>query len=189
MRRFSPAERELVCRAMHEAEERTARYYCFPPHRWQDLRFDLLTRRDREWQPLPPPVLARLQRLVKLGTIPGRSYDFYRIQLNDPAILDVFHRRDFNAELYPFLVYILTHEMVHLVRLSSILEEETQAATAPAEEEERVDRIACQILYSAPRMEVDPIIARFTLRHARWGPAPVLQESPDQVLLSGMQNG
>jgi hypothetical protein len=164
MRRFSPAERELVHRAMHEAEERTARYYCFPPHRWQDLRFDLLTRRDREWQPLPPPVLARLQRLVKLGAIPGRSYDFYRIQLNDPAILDVFHRRDFDAELYPFLVYILTHEMVHLVRLSSILEEEAPAAESPAAEEERVDRISRQILCSAPRMEIDPIISKFTLR-------------------------
>jgi hypothetical protein len=79
---FSPAQRELVHRAICEAEDHTARYYCFPPHRWQDLRFDVLTRQDAEWEPFPEPILAKLQRLQKLGRRPQNSYDFFRIQLN-----------------------------------------------------------------------------------------------------------
>jgi hypothetical protein len=164
-RQFSPAERQLVHRAMFEAEEHTTRYYCFPPHRWQDLRFDLLTRKDRDWQPVPDSVLAKLLRLHKVSPRPNHSYDFYRIQLNDPSILGVSRRQDFGADLYPFLVYILTHEMVHLVRLSSILEEDPLILGSPDAEESKVDRISRQILCAAPHLQIDPIISKFRLRH------------------------
>lgn len=150
---------------MYEAEDHTARYYCFPPHRWQSLRFDLLTRQDREFEPVHTSVVARLQRLSRPGTPLRQSFDFFRIQLNDPTILDVLRRPDFRAELYPFLVYILTHELVHLVRLSSILGEEKVTRDARDAEETRVERISRQILYSSPHLAVEPIISKFGLRH------------------------
>jgi hypothetical protein len=162
---FSPAQRELVHHATFEAEDHTAGYYCFPPHRWQHLRFDVLTRQDHEWEPVPDPVLAKLQRLQRLGRKPSTSYDFFRIQLNDPSILDAAHRLDCFGNLYPFLVYILTHEMVHLVRLSSILEANAGASFSREEEECRVDRISRQILSAIPHLDLDAIISRFSLRH------------------------
>ena len=163
--RFSPAQRELVHRAVYEAEGHTARYYCFPPHRWQDLRFDVLTGQDREWEPFPEPILAKLQRLQKLGHRPQSSYDFFRIQLNDPGILTVARRKELGVGLYPLLVYILTHELVHLVRVSSILDENGATGGSVEAEEYRVDRISSQILSAAPYLRIDPVISRFTLRH------------------------
>ncbi|MBM3789430.1 MAG: hypothetical protein FJW35_03660 [Acidobacteria bacterium] len=158
---FSTAERRLVGPAMEEAEERTSRYYCFPPHRWQNLRYDLLTREDRDWMPIPEQALARIQRL-RMEAQPRRpSLEFFRIQLNDPAILDVAGREALRADLYPLLVFILTHEMVHLVRLSSILCSEENRPVCREEEESRVDRIARQILAQIPHHRLQPIIEKF----------------------------
>jgi hypothetical protein len=164
--RFSPAQRVMVYRAINEAEDHTARYYCFPPHRWQDLRFDVITRQDREWEPFPEPILARLQRLQKHGCRPQGSYDFFRIQLNDPGILNVARRKELGVGLYPLLVYILTHELVHLVRVSSILGENEGTGSSTEAEESRVDRISSQILSAAPDLKIDPVISRFILRHS-----------------------
>ncbi|MBP1624294.1 MAG: hypothetical protein H6Q07_2314, partial [Acidobacteria bacterium] len=40
---FSNPQRDLLFRAMDEAEARTAGYYCIPPFRWERMHYDLLT--------------------------------------------------------------------------------------------------------------------------------------------------
>ncbi len=163
---FSQVQRELAIRAMDEAEDRTARYYCIPPFRWEKIPFDMLTRQDCEWEPLPDAVLARVQFLQRLERGRGDLHAFYRIQLNDPGILTVAHRENLASNLYPFLVYILTHEMVHLVRLNTILGDPLVPPDFDDLEEERVQRISHQILtrssqfghllerFGCPRFEV-----------------------------------
>jgi hypothetical protein len=164
---FSQGQRELAIRAMDEAEHRTARYYCIPPHRWQDMPYDLLTRQDQEWEPLPDAALARVQLFQRLNRRRG-LHAFYRIQLNDPVILLAAERDNLDSHLYPFLVYILTHEMVHLVRLTAILDNQAVLPPFDASEELRVQRISNQIL-TGPA-EFLPVLEKFgsqpaVLRH------------------------
>lgn len=157
-RHFSPPQRSLVFQALGEAEQRTAGYYCIPPFRWDSLRYDLLTRIDHEWEPLPEPMLARVRCLQ--GTAKKSLIDFYRIELNDQTILAAAERENLLSNLYPFLVYILTHEMVHLVRLSSILENWIETlAPFDESEEQRVQGISRKILrgYS----EYQPVLEKF----------------------------
>jgi hypothetical protein len=157
-RHFSPPQRSLVFRALGEAEERTSGYYCIPPFRWDSLRYDLLTRIDREWEPLPEPMLARVRCLQ--STVRKSLFDFYRIELNDQTILAAAERESLLSNLYPFLVYILTHEMVHLVRLSSILENWTETlAPFDESEEQRVQGISRRILKGSS--EFQPVLERF----------------------------
>jgi len=146
---------------MDEAEERTLQYYRIPPYRWQHLKYDLVTRQDREWEPFPETALARVQRLQH--TLPQRKsvYDFYRIQLNDPGILTTARRERLETDLYPFLVFILTHEMVHLVRLSTILSGEGEQRLSVDEEENRVQRVAYRILSVTSDQRLRPILTRF----------------------------
>jgi hypothetical protein len=160
---FSLEQRNLAVRAVDEAEERTTRYYCIPPFRWQQFPYDLLTRQDHEWEPLPDPVLARVQCLKKISPKPLTSFDFYRIQLNDPSILSAARRENLSGDLYPFLVYILTHEMVHMVRLSAILEPDRDALRTCGPEEERVQRISRQILSNPGFRIFEPILERFCI--------------------------
>ena len=157
-RRFSPPQRSLVFQALGEAEARTSGYYCIPPFRWDSLRYDLLTRVDHEWEPLPDPMLARVRCLQ--STAKKSLFDFYRIELNDQTILAAAERENLLSNLYPFLVYILTHEMVHLVRLSSILENWTETlAPFDQSEERRVHGISRRILRGSS--EIQPVLEKF----------------------------
>jgi len=157
---FSLPQRGLIFQALDEAEERTAGYYCIPPFRWEKLRYDLLTRRDHGWEPLPDPMFARVRCLQRLNS--NWSFDFYRIELNDESILAAAQREDLLKErdLYSFFVYILTHEMVHLVRLSSILDNWTETlAPFDESEEHRVQGISRRILTGASHFQ--PVLDRF----------------------------
>jgi hypothetical protein len=158
--RFSTPQRSLVFQALDEAEERTADYYCIPPFRWEKLHYDLLTRDDHGWEPLPDSILARVRCLQRVD--PRKSFYFYRIELNDGSILSAAERENLLNEnnLYPFFVFILTHEMVHMVRLSSILEH-GQEMMAPSEEteEERVQGISRRILRNSA--DFLPVLDRF----------------------------
>ncbi len=156
---FSQDQRKLAIQAMGEAEERTASYYCIPPFRWQEMPYDLVTCQDQEWEPLPDVVLARVQFLQRSAPRYGNLPSFYRIQLNDPMILTAAHRENLAANLYPFLVYIITHEMVHLVRLSTILEHPVALPPFDESEELRVQQISHQILTGSAHFH--PIIEKF----------------------------
>ncbi len=160
---FSPCQRRLAISALGEAEEHTSRYYCIPPHRWQQLQYDLLTQEDVEWEPLPESALAKVQHLAKVSLRSKEPFDFYRIQLNDPTILSAAERENLGDALYHFLVYILTHEMVHLVRLSTIIGHEGDHLICLDSEERRVQRVSHQILSRSARQKYQPILERFSI--------------------------
>jgi hypothetical protein len=158
VQQFSAPQRSLIFRALDEAEERTAGYYCIPPFRWEQLRYDLLTQVDHGWEPLPDPTLARVRCLQRVKA--NQPFDFYRIELNDRSILAVAERENLTRDLYPFFVYILTHEMVHMVRLSSILDNCPAFLTSFEESEElRVQGISRRILTGCSSFQ--PVLERF----------------------------
>lgn len=152
---FSSPQRRLMFQAQDEAEKRTSEYYCIPPFRWERLRYDLLTRADHGWEPLPESMLARVRRLERIS--PRRPFDFYRIELDDPSILAAAERENLTRNLFPFFLYILTHEMVHMVRLSSILPE--TALPDHLGEEKRVQEISRRILGASS--DVQPVLDKF----------------------------
>ena len=155
---FSAPQRNLVFRALDEAEDRTAGYYCIPPFRWEQLRYDLLTQTDHGWEPLPDITLARVRYLQRINA--RQPFDFYRIELNDRSILAAARREKLVQHLYPFLVYILTHEMVHMVRLNSILDDRANTQAHPDEsEEQRVQFISRRILNGSS--DFHPVLERF----------------------------
>jgi hypothetical protein len=154
---FSAPQRGLIFQALHEAEARTTGYYCIPPFRWERLRFDLLTQADHGWEPIPDPMLARVRCLQRVNQ--HRAFDFYRIELNDRSILEAAERENLTKNMYPFFVYILTHEMIHMIRLSSILNGPEIPATGNEPEEQRVQQISRRIL--ADSRHFQPILDRF----------------------------
>jgi hypothetical protein len=158
--RFTSPQRGMVFQALNEAEERIAGYYCIPPFQWEKLRYDLLTREDHGWEPLPNLMLARVRCLQRVNPI--KPFHFYRIELDDDSILSAAEREDLlnDKYLYPFFVYILTHEVVHMVRLNSILEHGPDTiAPVDESEEERVRGISRRILGGSSKYV--PVLDRF----------------------------
>ena len=88
-----------------------------------------------------------------------RPFDFYRIELNDRSILAAAEREHLTSNLYHFFVYILTHEMVHMVRLSSILDNSSGISIPFDESEEyRVQEVSRRIL---AEVNFQPVLERF----------------------------
>lgn len=160
---FTENQRKLVISALMEAEERTSGYYCIPPRHWQQLRYDLITGKDLGWEPLPETALARVQRIEQINARRRVPLEFFRIQLNDPSILNAAKRENLEPNIYPFLVYILTHEMVHLVRLSTILDGAEDSPSSAELEEDRVERVSRQILSRTGSEYFKPVLERFRL--------------------------
>lgn len=160
---FSDSERRLVISALTEAEERTSGYYCIPPRHWQRLQYDLITGKDLGWEPLPETALAKVQRIAQISARRRVPADFFRIQLNDPSILSAAKRENLQPDIYPFLAHIITHEMVHLVRLCAILDSADNPPSAAEVEEERVERISRQILSRSGCDHFKPVFERFRL--------------------------
>jgi len=158
---FSNPQRSLIFQALNEAEERTAGYYCIPPFWWEHLRYDLLTRADYGWEPFPESMLARVRCLQRIHT--SKPFNFYRIELNDHSILAAAEREDLIHDIYPLFVYILTHEMVHMVRLSSILDDppNTVISYYDESEEAKVQGISQRILAGS---NFQPVLEKFCIR-------------------------
>jgi hypothetical protein len=157
---FSNPQRNLIFQALREVEDRIAGYYCIPPFRWEQLRYDLLTQADRGWEPFPESMLARVRCFQRMHA--RKPFDFYRIELHDRGILAAAERERWIHNPYPFFVYILTHEMVHMVRLSSILDN-LSGPEIPFEESEesRVQEISRKILAGSSSQSV---LERFCTR-------------------------
>lgn len=102
----------MVRSALGSAEDRTARFYCIPEREWPRFPYEV---RTRAFDPGPPPgAFADLVRVRVEGAsdFPER----FRIRLDDDRILAAVRERREVPGLYPLLLYLLTHELVHVIR-------------------------------------------------------------------------
>jgi hypothetical protein len=80
------------------------------------------------------------------GKILGSSaYDFYKICIQDHAILNILGERP-DIVLYPFTLYVVAHELIHIVRFSRFLQNFNASEGEKLSEERRVHGITHEIL-------------------------------------------
>ncbi len=124
-----------VSEALDIAEDATVNYFKFSSRQWGRHRYDVKTLSFLEVEELRPGAFALLNKSskpeggVELRT---RNLDFYLICLNDHHILNAVER-DGELFLLPLLVYVFTHELVHIVRFCNFF----QRFDAPLRERER----------------------------------------------------
>lgn len=116
-RRFAAGEMALVGQALEVAEERVSDYYHLSASSWRRYPYEVRTRAQ-----LAPPEVSRqaLAQVLRLRRPPlareWRSKDFYRICLQDHNLLGAVRREGQGEILLPLLVYVMAHELVHVVR-------------------------------------------------------------------------
>lgn len=117
---FDDHHRELLCEAQVIAEEMTSDFFKLNHSHWRRSRYDILTLealRAEEVSSHALALLARYQGLPPDRLLPSAAFDFYRICLQDHNILKALASEQGLAPL-PLFSYILTHELVHVVRFS-----------------------------------------------------------------------
>jgi len=148
LQQFNKEQLQTVSEALDIAEDMTSNYYRLSISQWKRHPFDLRTLAQLFGEDIRDNVFALLKKCSKTGHIEPtqKSREFYVICLQDHQILNAL-QRDESLTLLPLLAYVLTHELVHIVRFCKFEERfDVQEKTRRSEEEHIVHRTTYEIL-------------------------------------------
>lgn len=130
------------------AEELVSNHYKLSASQWLGRRFDVKTAADLKADEVvegPFAQVIRYEGRMTGAPLNSGSFDFYKICLQDHTILyTVANTRD--LKLYPFALYIVTHELIHIVRFSQFLQNFEASDDERLAEEKRVHDKTHEIL-------------------------------------------
>jgi hypothetical protein len=162
---FDSEQLKSVNQAVVLAEELVSNHYKMSANQWLRPRFDIKTLSDLAANEVidgPFAQIIRYEGKRKGSPLGSNSYDFYKICLQDHTILGTLSGCP-GMLLLPFLVYILTHELIHIVRFSKFLQIFEASADEKLAEERRVHHATHQVL-SPVRLEgLDAVLNYFRL--------------------------
>ncbi len=159
-RRFSPSQIDIVQDAVAVAEELVSNYYKMSASEWRRLNYDVTTfaRLDgREIIDGPFAQIVRYEARPQNADLGSSAYDFYKICLQDHAILDALHNAP-ELKLFPFSLYIISHELVHVVRFCKFLQNFEATEDEKLIEETRVHRETHDILMPVRTDGIDSVL-------------------------------
>ena len=148
LKKFSPRQIKIVNNSVAMAEELVSNFYKMSANQWLRPQYDVKTLRDLKpgeivQGPFAQVIRYRGQR--KDSTLGSTSYDFYKICLQDHFILAALEQSG-GLKLFPFSLYIITHELIHIVRFSKFLQNFDASTEEKLLEEARVHDNTHQIL-------------------------------------------
>ena len=124
LRSIESLDISAVSDALGIAEEKTGNFYKFSFGQWKRHQYDVKTfpvLTDGEIVSHAFALLNKCSRAVSEFESSSKKRDFYFICLQDQQILKALER-DKELRLLPLLVYIFTHELVHIVRFCNFLQ-------------------------------------------------------------------
>jgi hypothetical protein len=145
---FTPEQLAVVNQAVGIAEELVSNHYKMSASQWLRPKYDVKTLVELD----PPEIvdgpfaqIIRYQGQPKAASLTSATYDFYKICLQDHAILSALRQKP-DLQLLPFALYIITHELIHIVRFSKFLQGFDASADERLAEEQRVHERTHDIL-------------------------------------------
>ena len=146
--KFTPGQIDIINRSAVMAEELVSNYYKMSASQWLRPKYDIKTLADLKSEEIVQGPFAQIIRYKgqrKDSSLGSTSYDFYKICLQDHFILRVIAESE-RITLSPFSLYIITHELVHIVRFSKFLQNFDASPDEILAEESRVHHITQKIL-------------------------------------------
>lgn len=157
---FRPTHLKLLGEAAFIAEETVSEFFSLSPRDWLRFQYEVRTLKDLPLWPREEKAFARLLRSIR----PRESLDhaaerdvFYIIHLHDDRIIK--RTAGFPGLLFPFLIYVLTHELVHIVRFAKHLV--YFWSPYPDREEVIVHGLTRKILKPLKIKNMDKVLSRF----------------------------
>jgi hypothetical protein len=121
---FDAKQLETVNSAVSMAEELVSNHFKMSANQWLRQRYDVRTLKDLDPGEIvdgPFAQIIRYQGQRKDRSLGSETFDFYKICLQDQAVLAVMSDAP-EIGLLPFMLYIATHELIHIVRFSRFLQ-------------------------------------------------------------------
>ena len=137
---FSPGQIKVVNNAVAMAEELVSNHYKMSASQWLGPRYDVKTLAELingEIIDGPFAQIIRYRGQRKNTLLGSATYDFYKICLQDHTIRSTLEDAP-GIKLFPFSLYIITHELIHIVRFSKFLQSFDATSDERMAEEKRV---------------------------------------------------
>lgn len=149
LEKFSAEQIGVVDNCVAMAEELVSNFYKMSASQWSAFcKYDIKTMVDLCHEETifgPFAQIIRYQGQRKDSSLGSSTYDFYKICLQDHTILEVLGKTP-GMQLYPFILYIVLHELIHIIRFSKFLQNFDASHEEMTAEEMRVHEITRQIL-------------------------------------------
>ncbi|CAB5130228.1 hypothetical protein D3OALGA1CA_3175 [Olavius algarvensis associated proteobacterium Delta 3] len=160
MTHFSNIQILEVNNAVSMAEELVSNYYKMSASQWLRPKFDVKTQAEltpEETVDGPFAQIIRYEGKREDSSLGSSAYDFYKICLQDQAILSILEVQP-EIRLAPFVLYIVTHELVHIVRFSRFLQNFDASPDEKMIEEARVHHLTHDILQPERISGMSPVL-------------------------------
>jgi hypothetical protein len=89
--------------------------------------------------------IIRYEGKHREASLGSSTYDFYKICIQDHSILATLNQND-DIRLFPFTLYIVTHELIHIVRFMKFLQIFSATPEEKLAEEVRVHETTHEIM-------------------------------------------
>ena len=147
---FDESELETVARAVVISEDLVNSHYKLSSSQWLKNRYDIRTAQNLALHERVDGPFAQVMKYegqktdVPLGS---SRFSLYAVCIQDPAVLSAVAAHS-SLRLLPFLVYVLVHELVHVVRFLRFYHryEHASEASVTLAEERKVHCLTYDIL-------------------------------------------
>ena len=156
---FSSAEIAIVNKVVSMSEELVSNHYKMSATEWLRPKYDVKTLVDLAPEEIvdgPFAQIVRYEGQRKDTALGSGAFDYFKICLQDHAIKSVLEQTP-AIKLYPFCLYIITHELIHIVRFSKFLQSFDASPTEKLDEEKRVHDNTHQILNQVQVAGLSPV--------------------------------
>ena len=140
MQQFRGQQLETVNNAVAMAEELVSNAYKMSENQWLRRRYDVSTLAELDADEIVDGPFAQIIRFsgrLKGTSLGSAAYDYYKICLQDHSIIDALKQSP-GMRLFPLVLYITTHELIHIVRFSKFLQSFDATPEEMLAEEKRV---------------------------------------------------
>jgi len=156
---FSSEQLRIVNCARERAARLVSDYYRVAPREWLRMPYEVRTLRSLSSSEITDGALAQTVCYAfkrQAGAVVLKEGDLFRICLQDHRILRA--ARDLRLGLGPLLTYVLTHELVHVVRFGQRLQSVDLAQELRSKEERKVETTTRTILATTGDSEIDRVL-------------------------------
>jgi len=160
---FEAEEIAVLAQAIDASEELISDFYKLSTSEWKRYRYDIQSLSDLGKEEVTDAAFAQIRRYLKRpgdrtrGSEPG---DYFKICIQDHVIRRAV-KRDRGIGLFPLTAYIVTHELIHVVRFAKFLQRFDSIAAEQGAEEMRVHALTYNLLQKTRLQGLPEVLAAF----------------------------
>lgn len=145
---FDSSQLKVISDAVVMAEDLVSNAYKMSAGEWRRLNYDVKTLVELSENEIVSGPYAQVVRYAAKPndvSLSSKTYDFYKICVQDHAILSLINDYP-EIKLIPLSLYVITHELIHIVRFCKFLQQFDASAEEKLSEEKRVYDKTIEIL-------------------------------------------